>query len=159
MGLGGQRHVLTALIPVKRPGTQFPGSCMAAGHVWTVAENVAVTGIRTRIPKRLAIPTSLARPTTRKCEKVKVKVSSPLQALSGPEYSRKLWFPDYMTAAQDGGKFVSLKHRPPLPPGNAPGTHFCQRLSQPQGHSAIGRIMSMEKSNDTIWNRASDLPI
>ena len=30
-----------------------------------------------------------------------------------------------MTTAQDGGKVVSLTHRPPLPPGNAPGTHFC----------------------------------
>ena len=29
-----------------------------------------------------------------------------------------------MTTAQDGGKVVSLTHRPPLPPGNAPGTHF-----------------------------------
>jgi hypothetical protein len=49
----------------------------------------------------------------------------PLQAWSGPEGSRKLRFPDYMTTAQDAGKFVSLTHRPPLPPGNAPGTHFC----------------------------------
>jgi len=49
----------------------------------------------------------------------------PLQAWSGPEGSRKLRFPDYITTAQDGGKVVSLKHRPPLPPGNAPGTHFC----------------------------------
>ena len=49
----------------------------------------------------------------------------PLQAWSGPEGSRKLRFPDYMTTAQDGGKVVSLTHRPPLPPGNAPGTHFC----------------------------------
>jgi hypothetical protein len=49
----------------------------------------------------------------------------PLQAWNGPEGSRKLRFPDYMTAAQDGGKVVSLIHRPPLPPGNAPGTHFC----------------------------------
>jgi hypothetical protein len=49
----------------------------------------------------------------------------PLQAWSGPEVSRELRFPDYMTMAQDGGKVVSLKHRPPLPPGNAPGTHFC----------------------------------
>ena len=49
----------------------------------------------------------------------------PLQAWSGPEGSRKLRFPDYMTTARDGGKVVSLKHRPPLPPGNAPGTHFC----------------------------------
>ena len=29
-----------------------------------------------------------------------------------------------MTTAQDGGKVVSLTHRPPLPAGNAPGTHF-----------------------------------
>ena len=43
----------------------------------------------------------------------------------GPEGSRKLRFPDFMTTAKDGGKVVSLKHRPPLPPGNAPGTHFC----------------------------------
>jgi hypothetical protein len=26
---------------------------------------------------------------------------------------------------QNGGKVVSLTHRPPLPPGNTPGTHFC----------------------------------
>jgi hypothetical protein len=48
----------------------------------------------------------------------------PLQAWSGPEGSRKL-FQDYMTTTQDGGKVVSLMHRPPLPPRNAPGTHFC----------------------------------
>jgi len=30
-----------------------------------------------------------------------------------------------MTTAQDGGKVVSLTHRPPLQPGNVPGTHFC----------------------------------
>ena len=49
----------------------------------------------------------------------------PLQASSDPEGSRKLRFPDYMTTAQDGGKVVSLTHRPPSPPGNTPGTHFC----------------------------------
>jgi hypothetical protein len=49
----------------------------------------------------------------------------PLQAWSGPEGSSKLRFPDYMTTAQDGGEVVSLMHRPPLPPGNTPGTHFC----------------------------------
>ena len=47
-----------------------------------------------------------------------------LQAWSGPEVSRKLRFPDFMTTAQDGGKVVSLTHRPSLPPGNIPGTHF-----------------------------------
>jgi len=49
----------------------------------------------------------------------------PLQAWRGPEDSRELRFPDYMTTVQDGGKVVSLTYRPPLPPGNAPGTHFC----------------------------------
>ena len=49
----------------------------------------------------------------------------PLQAWSGPEGSRKLRFPDFLTTAQDGGKVVSPTHRPPLSPGNAPGTHFC----------------------------------
>jgi hypothetical protein len=49
----------------------------------------------------------------------------PLQAWSGPEGYRKLRFPDFVTTAQNGGKFVSLTHRPHLPPGNTPGTHFC----------------------------------
>jgi len=48
-----------------------------------------------------------------------------LQAWTGPEGSRKLRFPDFVTTAQDGGKVVSLTHRSPLPPGNTPGTHFC----------------------------------
>jgi len=47
-----------------------------------------------------------------------------LQAWSGPEGSRKLRFPDFMTMAQEGGKVVNLMHRPPLPTGNPPGTHF-----------------------------------
>ena len=46
--------------------------------------------------------------------------SVPLQAWTGPEGSRKLRFLDFVTTAQDGGKAVSLTHRPPLPPGNTP---------------------------------------
>ena len=49
----------------------------------------------------------------------------PLQTWTGPEGSRKLRFPDFVTTVQDGGKVVSLTHRPPLPPGNSPGTHLC----------------------------------
>jgi len=87
----------------------------------------------------------------RKCKAV------PLLAWSGPEGSRKLRFPDFMTTAQDGGKFVSLTHRPPLPPGNTAGTRFCYRLNRPHGHSATGSIMSLKNSNDTIGNRSSSL--
>jgi len=53
--------------------------------------------------------------------------------------------PPFMTRAQDGGKVVILTHRPPY----APGAHFSWRLSRPQVHCAIGRIMSMKNSNDT----------
>ena len=51
--------------------------------------------------------------------------SDPLQAWSGPEGSMRLRSSDFMTTAQDGGKVANLTHRPPLPTGNAPGTHFC----------------------------------
>ena len=51
--------------------------------------------------------------------------SVPLQDRSGPKGSRNLRFPDFVTTAQESGKVVSLTHRPPLPPGNTPGTHFC----------------------------------
>jgi len=44
-------------------------------------------------------------------------------------------------SAYEGGKVVSPTHWAPLPPGNIPGTHFCYTLSQPQSHSAAGRIM------------------
>ena len=59
--------------------------------------------------------------------------------------------------AHEGGTVVSPKHRPPLPPGNIPGNHFCYRLSQPQGHNADGRIVSIKNSDDTIGNRTRDL--
>jgi hypothetical protein len=35
-------------------------------------------------------------------------------------------------------------HQPPFLLGDIPGTHFCQRLSQLQGHNAVRRIRSMK---------------
>ena len=52
-------------------------------------------------------------------------ISSPVTDLEWGEGSKNLRFPDFMTTTQDGGKIVSLTHRSALPPGNAPGTHFC----------------------------------
>jgi hypothetical protein len=48
----------------------------------------------------------------------------PLQVWSGPEGSRKLRLPDFVTTAQDSGKVVSLTHLRPLPSGNTPVTRF-----------------------------------
>jgi len=44
------------------------------------------------------------------------------------------------------------------PPGNIPGTHFCQRMSKPYCHRVAGRNVSMKNSSDTIGNRTTDLP-
>jgi len=71
-----------------------------------------------------ALPSSHIKDAFDESDKGKGK-TVPLQAWSGPEGSRKLRFPDYMTTAQDGGKVVSPTYRPPLPPGNTPNTHFC----------------------------------
>ena len=81
------------------------------------------------------------------------------RARTVPEGSRSLKLPDFKTIlAHECGKIVSPMHRPPLPPGNISGTHFCSRLSQPQGHSVAGRDMSMKNSSDTIGNRTRHLP-
>jgi hypothetical protein len=70
--------------------------------------------------------TSIVRYTNSQVEALEKNTKAvPLAAWSGPEGSRRLRSTDFMTTAQDGGKVVSLTHRPPLPPGSTPGTHFC----------------------------------
>ena len=72
-----------------------------------------VTGIfHCHNPSGRTMALGLTQPLTEMSKRKAV----PLQAWSGPEGSRKLKFPDFMTTAQDGGKVVSLTHRPPLPP-------------------------------------------
>jgi hypothetical protein len=61
-------------------------------------------------------------------------------------------------SAHKCGRVVSPTQRPHLPPGNIPGTYFCQRMSRAQGHSVAGRIMSKKNSSGKIGNRNSDLP-
>jgi hypothetical protein len=48
-----------------------------------------------------------------------------LQAWSGPEGSRKIRFPDFVTTAQYGGRLSALRTGRLYPPGNTAGTHFC----------------------------------
>jgi hypothetical protein len=57
----------------------------------------------------------------------------------------------------DGGEVVSLTRRPPFTHRMIFVTHFCYRLSLPQGHSAAGRIR-FKKSSNLVGNRTRDLP-
>ena len=139
--VSGQQHAPAALYPWERSGTRFTGGWVGPRAVWTGEKS---RPHRDSIPNRPARSHSLYR----------------LSYLAHSRGSRKLSFPDFMTTAHRMViRLSALRTGRFLPPGNTPGTHFCYRLSRPQGHSAIGRIISMKNSNDTIWNRTSDLPI
>jgi hypothetical protein len=55
-------------------------------------------------------------------------------------------------------RLSALRAGRPLPLRRIPSTHFCQRLSRRQDHNAVGKIRSIEKSNDLIGSRTLDLP-
>ena len=84
----------------------------------------------------------------------KVKLSlyrqTGIQQAGAPRISRQ--------SAHKGGKIVSPTHRPPLPPGKIPRTHFCLRLSRPQSHGATEGIKSTKNPTDFTGNRTRDLP-
>jgi len=99
---------------------------------------------------------SISYPQISQCVSV-ISKSVPLQAQSGPEGSRKLRFPDFMTTLQDGDKVLSFTHLPPLPPGKVPGTHFCWVWVDPRAIVRSVGFYVKENSNDTSWDRTSDL--
>ena len=60
--------------------------------------------------------------------------------------------------AHEWDNVVSPTHRPPSPPGNISGAHFCYKLSRPQGPSAVGRIRSMKNPQNPNGYRTRDIP-
>jgi len=54
-----------------------------------------------------------------------IKKAISVQAWTGPEGPGRYRLPDFKTIGSKCGKVVSPTDRPPLPPGNIPGTHFC----------------------------------
>ena len=59
----------------------------------------------------------------------------------GPEVSRKLRFPDFVTTVQDGGRLSALRTGRLYPQEILLVLIFVMKLSGPQGHRTIGRIL------------------
>ena len=110
--VGCQPYAPTIFTPAEIPGTHFQGLSRPQGTWFCRGEP------RKKSP---VTPPGIDSGTSRLVAQCLNHYAFP-----GPGVAqRKLRFPDFMTTAQDGGKVVSLRHRPPLPPGNTLGTHFC----------------------------------
>ena len=116
-------------LPCKFPPPHIPDNCLAmtsAGQTAIIEPRYCSSPCQIFIlDNKVKVNQSRYRPGVAQRVPGSYGKSVPLQAWSGPEGSRKLKFPDFMTTAQGGGKVVSLTHRPHLPPENSPGTHFC----------------------------------
>jgi len=74
----------------------------------------------------------------------------PLQAWTGPEGSRRLKLPYFMTIAHEGGKVVSPTRRPPLPPRKYSWYSFLLEAESTSGPQCSQKDYVNEKFHQTL---------
>ena len=83
----------------------------------------------------------------------------PLQAWTGPEGSRKLRFPDFVTTAQNGGRLSALRTGRLHPRKYSWYSFLLEAESTPGAIVRSERFYVNEKFIYTSWDQTSDLPI
>jgi hypothetical protein len=84
-----------------------------------------------------------------------INIIAIIQASTGPYCYRRVRLPEFLKKVAQLPALGTVRL---YPSGDTPDTHFCQRVSRPQGHTVAGKSKAMINPSDTNGNRARDLP-